>query len=83
LKASLKNIKLQQITFEQKLFESFVRYISRDYFLEDFDLKDIWETDSKKEHEVIDPMSCWYDLRPTPASPLHPSVAGKQLCSEG
>jgi hypothetical protein len=68
LKASLKNVKLQQMTFEQKSFESFVRYISRDYSLDDFDLEDIWETDDKKEHEVIDPMSYWYDLQPTPVS---------------
>lgn len=67
-KASLKNIKLQQMTFEQKSFESFVRYISRNYSLEDFDLEDIWEIDGKKEREVIDPMSYWYDLQPTPAS---------------
>jgi len=45
------------MTFEQKLFESFVRYISRNYSLEDFDLEDIWETNSKKEYEVINPMS--------------------------
>jgi hypothetical protein len=56
LKASLKNVKLQQMTFEQKSFESFVRYISCDYSLDDFDLEDIWETDGKKEHKVIDPM---------------------------
>ncbi|PVH68773.1 hypothetical protein DL98DRAFT_205456 [Cadophora sp. DSE1049] len=56
-KASLKNIKLRQMTFEQKSFESFVCYISRNYSLEDLDLEDIWEIDGKKEHEVIDPMS--------------------------
>jgi len=56
------------MTFEQKSFENFVRYISRNYSLEDFDLEDIWETNSKKEHEVIDPMSYWDDLQPTPAS---------------
>jgi hypothetical protein len=69
LKASLKNIKLQQMTFEHKSFESFVHYISSsNYSLEDFDLEDIWETDGKKEHEVIDPMSYWYHLQTTSAS---------------
>jgi hypothetical protein len=65
LKASLKKIKLQQMTFEPELFESFVRYISRNYSLEDVDLEDIWEGDSKREHEVKDPMSYWYSPRLT------------------
>lgn len=68
LRASLKSIKLQQMTFKQKSFVSFIRYISRNYSLEDFDLKDIWEIDGRTEHEVINPMSYWYDVQPTPAS---------------
>lgn len=65
LKASLKNIKLQQMTFEQKSFESFVRYISHDYPLESIDLEDIWETDGKKKYEIINPILYLYNLQLT------------------
>ncbi|KAH7418698.1 hypothetical protein BKA64DRAFT_635816 [Cadophora sp. MPI-SDFR-AT-0126] len=65
-KASLQKIKLRQIMFEQESFDSFVDHISRNYSIEDFDLEEIWETDGKKESEVIDPMSHWYDLQATP-----------------
>lgn len=63
LKASLKSIKLQDVAFEQESFESFVCYISRNYSLNDFDLKGIYENHGTKLHEVIDPMSYWHDLQ--------------------
>jgi hypothetical protein len=56
------------MTFEPEPFEGFVRYISRNYSLEDIGLEDIWEGDGKREHEVNDPMSYWYSSRPTSAS---------------
>jgi hypothetical protein len=66
-KALIKKIRLQRMIFLRKSFWSFIDYVSRNYSLNELFLEDIWEKNGRKEYEICDPMSYWYNPQPAPS----------------